>query len=304
MRRSESDSHGLARESNRAGSASESTATAPGDVIGEGQLSRRALKAVRQRGWSSWSQLEHAAPTEITSLPKIDDLTKQEILMAVEARVEHDSALAAMRRDPRAATGEEWAPKGLRFEDQLSEFRPIDTATLLALRQMGITTWGLLVLTDLKTISEHPGIGPKGVMRIKRALKFRSARIKDCAPVYDSPDFSAEELHVVLRTALHSLGPRRRAVIIGRVTRQPPVPLRELGQSLGVRRQQIQELEEESLERLHQFLARSPDTPMSRVLRQAAHLRADGYTSDAAVQRSAPPGTNPAALRLLIRLAG
>ncbi len=277
--------------------------SAHGDEIKSGQLSRRALSAVRKHGWARWSQLAQVEQSEIRSLRGVDERTKQEIAMAIESRLELGSAVEAMRRDLRVAQHRGWAPPGLRFEDELLEFGPIDTATLLALREMGITTWGLLVTTELDIIARHPDLGPRNLLRIRRAIRFRAIRIAECAPVYEAPDFSADELHDTLRTALHSLGPRRRAVVIGRVIQQPPVSPRELRRSLGLRKEQVHQLEAESIQRLSKSLAQNPDTPMSRAVRQSAHFRAGGFAIPDAVERSLPGGTDPGALRLLIRLA-
>jgi hypothetical protein len=277
--------------------------SAHGDEIKSGQLSRRALSAVRKHGWTRWSQLAQVEQSEIRALRGVDERTKQEIAMAIESRSELNSAREAMRRDPRMARQRKWAPPGLRFEDELREFGPIDTATLLALREMGITTWGLLVMTDLDIIARHPDLGRRNLLRIKSAIRFRDMRIDERAPVYETPGFSAEELHETLRTALHSLGQRRRAVVIGRVIQQPPVSPRELRRSLGLRKEQVHQLEAESIQRLSQSLAKNPNTPMSLAVRQSAHFRAEGFAIPDAVERSVPEGTDGGALRLLIRLA-
>ena len=110
-------------------------------------------------------------------------------------------------------------------------------------------------------------------------------------------------LHAELRSALRALGDRRRAIVIGRTIREPPLTLQQLGDQFDISRERVRQLEKNSLGRLRRALRRTPQTGF--LLRQLeAFAPVGGQQLESVMTLIAGEGTALGALVLVARIAG
>ena len=134
------------------------------------------------------------------------------------------------------------------------------------------------------------------------ALADRSDALSSYRPPYDIPDFTAEELQCELRDALHRIGARNRLIVIGRVTRTPPVTLQALATELGLSRERVRQLEPKAVEKLKRVITREQPAAVTKLLAQLRHFDLDGDL-EGVITACAPVGTSPAALALIAHIA-